>query len=150
MKKIFIFLVLLLISSCIFAQTANITNGGTITIIDVIDVIPPLNFTRLEENMKLVAFEILIDNTNGNTDINFTWGGIEVRDSQGFSYIGSASHFDLKKPALPARIYVESGGLLRGWFTFAIHQDSPLSGLRIRINSSFYGFQSDWVRVVIE
>ena len=100
--------------------------------------------------MKLVAFEILIDNTDGSTDINFTWSAIEVRDSQGFSYTASAAHYNLTKPALPAGIYVERGDLLRGWLTFAIDKDSPLNGLRIRINSTFYGFQSDWIRVVIK
>ena len=150
MKKIFVFLLLILSYSSIFAQTADITNGGKITILDVKGVIPPSNFTRLGENMKLVAFDILIDNTNGSNEIYFTWGGIEVRDSQGFSYTGSAHHFNLTNPSLPAGIRVEKGHVIRGWFTFAIHQDSPLNGLRIRINSTFHGVQSDWIRIIIE
>ena len=44
MKKIIVFVVLIPICSSIFAQTADITKGGKITIMDVKDVMPPLNF----------------------------------------------------------------------------------------------------------
>jgi hypothetical protein len=129
------------------AQAAGIQSGGQFKIIAVKEVISDDSFIAPGDNMKLVAFDILIDNTNGKIDIDFNifMGTIEVRDSQGYSYTPDFMNCTLTKPSMDPNATIEAGDLMRGWITVAIKGDSSIDGIRVRLKT--VTGQSGWVTI---
>ena len=149
MKKlgIIIFVVFLMPVAYVFGQTAEIQNGGQFRVIEVKEVISEISYIQPDENMRFVAFDLLIDNTNGKSDIKLGYisGNFEVRDTNGYSFTPIGWSISLVKPDLDTNANIEQGELLRGWVTIQIHVDTPLNGLRIRINTR--NLQSSWVTI---
>ena len=147
MKKIGFIIVFFFMVSYLFSQTANIQTGGSFRIMEVREVTSTNQFIRPDENMRFIAFDILVDNTNGNMDINFNlfMGSIEVRDSEGRTYTPDLMSGTLTKPEMNPNATIEAGDLIRGWMTIQIPQNIPINGLRIRINA-MQG-RSDWITI---
>jgi len=61
-------------------QTAAIDQGGQFRVMEVKEAASRGIFTPPNENMRFVAFDILIDNTNGTKNIEFSPSSIELRD----------------------------------------------------------------------
>jgi hypothetical protein len=62
------FVVFVLCIGELLAQTTEIDNGGKITVMAAKEV-PPKGFYKPSDGMKFVAFDILIDNIDGSSDI---------------------------------------------------------------------------------
>jgi hypothetical protein len=129
------------------AQTADIQSGGQFKIIAVKEVISDDSFLTPGDNMKLVAFDVLIDNTKGkiDVDLNIFMGTIEVRDSQGYSYTPDFMSCTITKPSMDPNATIEAGDLMRGWITIAIKNDSSIDGIRARLKTMTG--QSGWVTI---
>jgi formylglycine-generating enzyme required for sulfatase activity len=138
---------LLGISSGIFAQTADVPVGGLLTIMEVTEDIAH-RFFKPDDNMRYIAFDIMIDNTNGERKIEFSQflgsaADIEVRDARGYAYSPRAD-YDLVKPELNSNVkVVEQGEILRGWVTVQIQKNSSLHDIRVRLKTKTH--QSDWI-----
>jgi len=148
MKKIVIFVVVFFIFiTCIFGQTADIQNGGQFRVLGVREVISDIDYITPDENMRFVAFDLVIDNTNGNSDIKLGYvsGNIEVRDINGYTSRPMGWSISLVKPDLDVNANIEQGELVRGWVTIEIPENSPINGLRIRIRTTT--IQSSWITI---
>jgi len=155
MKKVLIVLVLAITGvSCAtnekaFAQsgqTAAINQGGQFRVMEVKEYTSTNRFFMPPEDMRFVAFDVVIDNTNGANDIRLLSSSIELRDLEGYTYTAASSTYDLVIPSLNMGYRaIEKGDLVRGWVTIAIRNRVPLNGLRIRLRSS--DAQSDWITI---
>ncbi|MDR3236908.1 MAG: hypothetical protein LBT84_00215 [Spirochaetia bacterium] len=145
MNKLFLIITLILTADInLFAQSAAIQNGGQFILKDIKEEVVSDMWTQPPEGMKFVAFDILIDNTNGNDKIQLDFDGaaIEIKDSQGYSLPLNFVSYDIVKPSMKFPADIEKGDLLRGWITVAIRKESPLNTLRIRIKTNT---QSGWI-----
>ena len=159
MRRIFLFLTILLLAniSAVFAGGGNdiavpvdaksefiitippsdgiqLSNGGVIKIMRYLEL-PPEARTRTE-NMKFVAFDILIDNSDGDRNItnNSLYPSFNLRDINGFEYKASYMTYNIVKPAFPSTT-IEKGEILRGWISFEILLSLTLNDLRLRFTS---------------
>jgi hypothetical protein len=130
----------------LLAQTAEIDNGGKITVMAAKEV-PPKGSYKPSDGMKFVAFDILIDNIDGSGDIkmNLFLGNIEVKDSQGYSYTPKIMTSGVAEPNLDVNGIIERGDNLRGWMTIEINKEEPVNKLRLRLKTS--SRQSGWVQI---
>ena len=114
---------------------------------EVKEVISDIDYIQPDENMRYVAFELIIDNTNGTNDIKLGYvsGNIEVRDIHGYTSTPMGWSISLIKPDLDVNANIERGELIRGWVTIQIPINSPLNGLRIRIRTS--SIQTSWITI---
>jgi len=145
MKKMFLFGFVFIVVSTLHAQTSAIENGGQFRVMGIREVISTNMFITPGENMRFVAFDILIDNSNGENDIRL--GGssrsIEIRDAEGFSYTPNLMSSTLAEPAMALNTIIEAGDFIRGWITVAIRNEATINGLRIRLRANTG--QSGWV-----
>ena len=118
----------------------KLSNGGKIKIMRYIEL-PPEAKTR-SENMKYVAFDVLIDNSNGRTDIAFmaSESPFLLRDSNGFEYPAKLFSRDIIKPAF-TNSDIGQGDLLRGWITYEVPLGITLNDLRIRLVADNYSLK---------
>jgi hypothetical protein len=146
-KTLFSLLVFLWTISSIFSQTADIQTGGQFKIMEVKEVVSTNQFITPDENMRFIAFDILIDNVNGRNDVdlNIFMGSIEIRDSEGHTYTPGVMSCTLTKPEMDPNATIEAGDLMRGWITIAIPRNIPINGLRVRLKA-MQG-QSGWITI---
>jgi len=150
MKRVIFILIFCLVTSTVFTQTAQIApmpNGGEFRVIEIREVTSSNRFTTPGENMRFIAVEIVIDNTNGTSDIelNIFTPTIEIRDSQGYAYTPNAMDRRMVKPDIDPNAKIETGEIMRGWVTLAIKDDLPIKGIRIRLNA--VRTQSSWLTI---
>ena len=83
---------------------------------EVKEVISDIDYIQPDENMRYVAFELVIDNTNGTNDIKLGYvsGNIEVRDIHGYTSTPMGWSISLIKPDLDVNANIERGELIRG------------------------------------
>ena len=76
MKKIIFLLMFILAISYVYSQTAEIQTGGQFKVMGVKEVTSTNPFITPDENMRFIAFDILIDNIKGknNVKLNLFFG----------------------------------------------------------------------------
>ena len=111
-----------------------LSNGGIMKVMRYVEL-PPEAKER-PENMKFAAFDILIDNSKGDSDItdNDVTSSFIIRDSNGFEYKLSFMTYDIIKPSFPSTT-IEQGDILRGWITFTAPLSLKLNDFRIRFSA---------------
>jgi hypothetical protein len=127
--------------------TANLSNGGKLNLMAVREVTSDNMFITPGEGNRFVAFDILIDNSSGNSDIALenVYKCFELKDSNGYSYKSNFMQYDLIKPVLPDDSTLERGDILRGFLTFPILQNAPINSLQMRLKTN--SIQSEWIRI---
>lgn len=149
MKKVFFscIAVFFLSVSAVFSQSADIQTGGQFRIMEVKEVVSDNPFIKPDVDMRFIAFDILIDNTDGNEDVklNIFIGSIEIRDSNGHTYTPGLMSGSLIKPEMNPNATIEAGDLMRGWMTIEIPINVSINGLRIRLNA-MQG-RSGWITI---
>jgi hypothetical protein len=127
--------------------TADLSNGGKITIMSGWEVTINNEYDKPDKGYRFIAFDIFIDNSDGNSDIklDYIYKLFEIRDSNGYSYRTDYNDFDKIKPVLLNDTTLESGDILRGFLTFQILENVSLYDLRIRFRSE--KIQSGWIDI---
>ena len=126
---------------------ATIETGGSISIMGSREVSSRNSFITPEQGMRFIALDILINNQTGRRDIELEgiWGGsFEIRDEEGRRYVPDFMTYDLVEPSMDITTTIERGELLRGWVTFSILRDTPINGLRFRLNTDI---RSEWITI---
>jgi hypothetical protein len=129
--------------------SADLSNGGKISVMAMREVSSE-GVWGVPEGMRLIAFDVFIDNGAGKAKINLNsimgWW-FEIQDREGFLYEADAQLTGTVKPAIRNSAEVEPSDILRGWVTFAITQSVPLNSLRFRLNDSLNNIKSGWIQL---
>jgi hypothetical protein len=147
------FIALIVVSGVSAQQTligsADLSNGGKMSVMATRDVSSE-GVWNVPEGMRLVAFDVFIDNGAGNKGIRLVCGlgwWFEVQDREGFFYESDSQLTKTVKPSISTSTEVDPGDILRGWVTFAITQSVPMNSLRLRLNDSSYDIKSGWIQL---
>lgn len=95
---------------------------------------------------KLIAVQIVVDNSNGTEDWDVIPNYFKLKDSENNTY-DPPLYFGLIRPTLISGI-VDSGDLVKGWITFEISNDTDINTLKLRYEYNGYlkdKFTSAWI-----
>jgi len=135
----------------IFGQSLDLPSGGQLKIMGAKELAVLDEFTIIPKDKKCIAIDILIDNTNGKSEIKFgMWDSkLVVRDLNGYIYqheVMKASsvdrHFDIFITLLRGDIY-------RSWYVILIPIDVSVNDLSIRLEDKSKDIYSKWLRIKI-
>lgn len=119
---------------------------ATLTVVAWKDDVNAHEIMSPKKGMRLVGVLLAIDNTKGDSEINVNavMGTFILNDLQGYNYEVTMASLGQMKPELSGN--VSQGDIGKGWVTFEVKKNVPISQLKIRYKALFdKNCYSDWI-----
>jgi len=125
-------------------------SGAVLQVLQYRDEIKGSIFVTPDADMLFLAFEVIIDNTNGSQAIegaNIMFDPFILKDKKGYTFKRNIMASDFVQPALSTDD-VPPGEKIRGWIVFEVNKSDPVSDLSLQYRAHFKrDLKSPWLNL---